>query len=211
MPGDILNSDAQSWKETLEHEFTLREHSRVFVASQSVQEALNEAVYSLYGLSEQDIVLIRDTVEHTIHPYLTRRVTRTTQRPSAKRLVDYARRVCSQLNGILAYAGQNLSATVCTFPNEAQLCACRFVMGPLHEGGSVEEVHLEGIEPVVSNMSNALRASVADSLYIQRDLRVYDEDGFWIIKPSEDSLWTEASALNDADLVVSEHLETARR
>ena len=211
MPGDILTPNAESWVEALEHELILREHSRLLPMDHSVQQALDRAVYSLYELSEQDIVLIRDTVQHTIDPYLTTTHTRAIRRPSAKQLYDYARRMCSQINAILEYAGERVTATICTFPDETQLRACRFAMRPLQEEAEIEEIRLEGIEPVVQGMSNTLRASVADNLYIQRDLRIYDEDGFWIIKPSEDRLWTEAAALNDADLVVSEHLETARR
>ena len=211
MPVDILTPDAQSWEEALEHERTLREHFRWFTVDHAAQRALDRAVYSLYGLSEQDVVLVRDTVQHTIDPYLAGRPTATIRRPSPRLLNDYARRICSQLNGILEYADQKLAATICSFPDETQLCACRFTLCSLQEEARIEEVHFEGIEPIIANMSDALRASVADNLYVQRDLRIYDEEGFWIIKPSEDRLWTEAAALNDADLVVGEHLENSRQ
>ena len=72
---------------------------------------------------------------------------------------------------------------------------------------STDEVHFDGIEDILSEMAIHLQAEVADNLYVQRDLRVYDTDGFWVIKPAEARLWSQAAALNDADLIVHEHLE----
>jgi len=66
---------------------------------------------------------------------------------------------------------------------------------------------ITGIQDILGQISEHLRAKVADHLYVHRDLRVYDSATFWIIKPSESRLWSEAAALNDADAVVREHME----
>ena len=211
MPEDILDPDSPSWGEAMERERNLREGPHWPVDAHRVEQALDQAVYSLYGLSEQNIVLIRDTVQYTIDPYLKRSRSTSMRRPSAEQLRAYASRICSQLNGILRFTDQSLSATVFAFSDETPLCACQFRMRPAGDEATVVETHDEGIEPVLAGMSDHLRGSVADNLYVQRDLRVYDAEGFWIIKPSDQRLWTEAAALNDADLVVEEHLEAARR
>ena len=209
MPEDILTPDSQSWIEPMKHERRLRTHAGLL--ADSSKNSLDQAIYALYHLSEQDTLLIQDTVQHTIEPYLMRRLATSVNRPSASQLGAYARRICSQLNGVLEYVGRKLSATICSFPEEIQLSACQFSMRSLGEKAEIEEIQLEGLDPVLAHMPTELRANVADNLYVQRDLRVYDEEGFWIIKPSEERLWTESAALNDADLVIREHLESARR
>ena len=66
---------------------------------------------------------------------------------------------------------------------------------------------LNQADDLIDQLSKDLRAQLADNLYVQRDLRVYDRDSFWIIKPAERRLWSETAALNDADAVLCEHME----
>ena len=69
--------------------------------------------------------------------------------------------------------------------------------------------YLSGLEEALAMLSPALRMGILDHLSIQRNLRVYDGQSFWIIKPSEKRLWSETAALNDADAVVREHMEAS--
>ena len=168
---------------------------------------MDRGIYSLYGFSEQETILIQDTLQHAIDPYLKRSNEFNMPRPSVDQLRLYARRVCSQLNGMLRHVDQELTATLCIFPNDTPLRACHFRMRRSVGEASINEVHFDGIEDVLGRMATHLQMDVANNLYVQRDLRVYDTDGFWIIKPAEARLWSQAAALNDADLIVQEHLE----
>ena len=209
MPPGIIELNSESWNGVIELEQYLREisHSALAEDTSSVEEELDRGIYSLYGFSEQETTLLQDTLEHTILPYLNRNRKLVSYQPSTDQLRSYARRICSQLNGVLRNVDQELTATVCILPNHTPLRACQFRLRRLVGETPTEEVQIEGIEDIIEKMAIHLRAEVADNLYIQRDLRVYDADGFWIIKPAEARLWSEAAALNDADLVVQEHLE----
>ena len=209
MPSGILDPNSTPWTEVIEIERHLRGASDSVLAgdTRAFEEELDRVIYSLYGFSEQDTILIHDTLQHTVDPYLKRNSGLDSPHPSIDQLRSYARRICSQLNGVLRHVSEELTATLCIFPNNTPLRACQFRMRPPSEDTSNNEVHVEGIEDVLGKMATHLQADVADNLYVQRDLRVYDSDGFWIIKPSEARLWSQAAALNDADLVVHEHLE----
>ena len=209
MPSDILEPDSTPWIEVIELERNMREGSDSVLTldSRAAEEDLDRAIYSLYGFSDQETVLIQDTLRHTIGPYLKRSNIFNMPLPSIDQLRLYAIRVCSQLNGMLRHIDQELAATVCIFPNDTPLRACHFQMRRLVGEASTDEVHVSGIEDVLGRMATHLQTEVADNLYVQRDLRVYDTDGFWIIKPAEARLWSQAAALNDADLIVQEHLE----
>ena len=209
MPSEILDSNSTPWNEVSELERHLREVSNSVLVgdSRAVEEELERGVYSLYGFSEQEAILIQDTLRHTIDPYLMRNKELNVPLPSLDQLRLYVRRVCSQLNGMLRHVNQELTATLCIFPNHSPLRACHFRMRRLVGEVSTDEVHVEGIEEILGRMATHLQMEVADNLYVQRDLRVYDTDGIWIIKPAEARLWSQAAALNDADLIVQEHLE----
>ena len=209
IPSEILEPHSTPWIEVVALERHLRERGPSVSAEdgEGVEEELDRRIHSLYGFSEQESILIQDTLRHAIDPYLKRSKEFNMARPSVEQLRLYARRVCSQLNGMLRHLEQEMTATLCLPPSEAPLRACYFRMRQPVGETSVAEVRLDDIEDIFTSMADNLQREVANNLYVQRDLRVYDTDGFWIIKAAEARLWSQAAALNDADLIVQEHLE----
>ena len=205
MPRHILDLDNAAWAEALALEHELSQMDNGGVDALKHQRSLDQAVYGLYDLSDQDIVQIRDTVLYTIDRFLSKNHAAELELASEQLLSDYARRVCTQLNDILRFAGHEVSATICEFPIGTPLQACRFTTRPA-TGQTVARIPLPNVDALLAEISENLRHEVAVNLFIQQDLRVYDESGFWIIKSAEDRLWTEAAALSDADLIVAEHL-----
>ena len=206
MPRDVLSPDTPAWTEALRIEQMLSQTHGQNVDTLHTEQELNEAVSGLYGLSRQDVIQIRDTVRYTIDPFLTRTQSTQVEPPNRLLLDDYAMRVCAQLNDILGHAGTAISAIICNFSDGTPLQACRFTMGPTTGEPSVHHTLLQDSDALLDQISVDLKYEVADNLYIQRDLRVYDGTNLWVIKPSEDRLWSEAAALSDADLIVAEHL-----
>ena len=210
IPDEILKPNYTPWKKVVDLEQHLRGGCASILArdSKTMEEELNLAIFLLYGFSEQETVLVQDTLRYTIDAYLDRK-TSAFNMPlsSVEQLRLYAERVSSQLNGMLKHIDQELKATLCIFPNDTPLRACHFQIRQLVGHPSIDTVHVGGIEDVLGQMAKDLQTEVADNLYVQRDLRVYDTDGFWIIKSAEARLWSQAAALNDADMIVQEHLE----
>ena len=165
----------------------------------------------MYELSEQEKVLIKDTVQYTINPHIDKseRESAASSNLAVQQLESYASQVANQLNGILRYAGQFLSAVVCVLPDNSPLAACRFVLTYREEEVAIQKIQYPDLTDLLSAMSDDLSRQVADNLFLHRDLRVYDSEGFWIFKPAERRLWSEASALNDADAVFLEHLRSS--
>ena len=210
MPSDILVSDSVLWKEVDRLERSIVNFHSDRNATAELEESLNKAVLRLYSLSDQDSLQIRETARYSIASLLSRSSASAIEPPTSSLLSDYSRRVCMQLNDVLRYAETQVSATVFVFPASTPLRACRFALGPVTRETSVEEIELPGVEELLAQISGHLRDQIADNLFIQRDLRVYDGATLWIIKPLEDRLWTESAALHDADSIVGEHLGQGR-
>ena len=206
MPMHILEQDNAAWEEVLGIEEELSQMDSEHLGAVEHQRALDQAVYGLYELSDQDIVQIRDTALYTIDRFLSRNRAGRREPASEQLLSDYARRICTQLNDILRFAGYEVSAIICDFPTDAPLQACRFTTRRATGQTTVSRIPLPDEDALLAQISESLRHDVSVNLSIRQDLRVYDEGGFWIIKPAENRLWTEAAALSDADLIVAEHL-----
>jgi hypothetical protein len=208
-----------AWDQLLEVETSLsgiRSSSRnrpldSWMASEA-EGQLEEAVFRMYGLSDQEIALVRDTIKYSIEPYLNRHRTKSwdsTPRASQFALESYGRRVCDQLNEILRYGDQELRATVVD-SQESRVQACRFVLTK-RTGSAATVEYISGIaSDYTDKLRHLLQDKLAEHLYVQRELRVYVDDGFWVIKPSEARFWSQVAALNDADIVLREHMDVGR-
>jgi type I restriction-modification system DNA methylase subunit len=217
LPDSILNHDTDLlWTKILQREQWLRENWQPNLSSKSLkrtiaheQNLLEQDIFQLYDLSEQEILLVVDTIQFSIKPILSKdlRVANAHARASIDDLRSYARRMCSQLNGILHYSGQELTATIIQFNQPCPLRVCRFTQKNRGNSEMITVEHLQDIDGVINQMAKELQTEVTDHMYIQRSLRVYKDDGFWIIKGVQKHLWSETAALNDADAVVREYME----
>ena len=220
LPPTILNRDANgTWAAMLDREGWLRTHwkhasgTSIGDVVHRTKRELDDHISRLYGLSDQETVLMADTLRYTVTPFLqgnVHRVTTMLERPTSEALHGYAARLCHQINGILKQAGMQLDATV-ILGEQLGLNACRFNWRQEGDDSRISVMNAEGVRDVLNQMSIDLRATVADRLYVQQDLRVYDDQAFWVIKPSQARLWTETSALNDADAVLREHMDWPTR
>ncbi len=218
LPKSILNEDA-AWTEVLQLEQWLRENwqpepspsltDEIF----GVEYRLDQAVFRLYELSEQEKILVEDTLQYNLTPLIYRKQNLDTldafSEPTPDDLAAYAERMCLQLDGILRYNNFRLIPKVYIFQEASPLCICQFTQKEGIERGVINRVNIHGLEKALSLLSPALRMEISDHLSIQRNLRIYDGQSFWIIKPSEKRLWSETAALIDADAVVREHMEAS--
>jgi len=214
LPQSIEDEDDVRWTSILDKEHWLRDNWQLGATVPDViqaEDAINQDVYNLYGLSKQEVILVEDTIRYTIMPLLQRRGNKPFQavfEPDRDLLASYAHRVCLQLNDLFNHQDLELSATIFT-PENSPVKACRFTTRKRSDTPLVTESEIGGIHNILGLISEHLCARVADHLYVHRDLRVYDGDVIWIIKQSESRLWSEAAALNDADSIVREHMEHA--
>lgn len=215
LPVSIKEGLGTTWNRVLDLEDWLRNNwvpnaiGRLADNIKQAEEALDHEIFNLYELTDQEIILIKDTITYTIEPFLLKKAVKSIlaiQEPTSQKLIDYAKRVCLQLNDILYHGDLQLTATVFNV-QKAPLRACRFTLRRRSDATMVAESQIAGIQDLLGQISEHLRSKIADHLYVQRNLRVYDSKTFWIIKPSESRLWSEAAALNDADAIVREHME----
>ena len=216
LPPTILERDADGdWAAILERERWLRTHwkrdSDITGHGEVhlMRRDIDDHIARLYELSDQEQTLMADTLMYTITPFLRGNVHRATAMlatPTSEQLRDYSFRLCEQINGILKQAGIRLDATAIV-GRQLGLNACRFSWRRGSDDTQVSLLNAESVRDILDQMSTDLRATVAERIYVQQDLRVYDDQAFWVIKPSQARLWSETAALNDADAVLREHMD----
>lgn len=180
--------------------------------------ALDHAVCELYGLDRDEAILAADGVQRACTLLFEGRRHRIglTKRPSEDDLTAYAGEVVRTVNAYLRARGKrHLEATIYSRHVDAGnaadgvpgVDAVRFTMMPGTPSGA-PRVHL-GSEAEIERLGALLRgqvnADVPPYLNERRQLRIYDDDALFILKPSEVRYWTRTTGLNDGDVVLADH------
>jgi len=180
--------------------------------------ALDYAVCELYGLERDEAILASDSVQRARALLFEGQMERITlvSRPSADDLSAYASEVVRTVNAYLRARGKrHLEAVI--YPRHIaagnaidgtpSMDAIRFVMVAGAPSG-VPCVH-QGSDEEIARLATLFRGQVNSDVppYLneRRQLRIYDENALFILKPSEVRHWTRAAGLNDGDAILADH------
>lgn len=181
-------------------------------------EALDQAIYDLYGLDRDEAMLAGESVARARMLLFEGRVQRMAfvKTPTPDALSAYAGEVVHTVNAYLRARGKrHLEAII--YPmrivqgNLADdipgITAVRFAMvagaptdvAITHQGGAAE------IERLATLLRGQVNTETPPYLNERRQLRIYNENELFILKPSEIRYWTRAAGFNDADVILADH------
>ncbi|WP_201766137.1 hypothetical protein [Verminephrobacter aporrectodeae] len=180
--------------------------------------ALDHAVCDLYGLDRDEEVVASDGVQRARSLLFEGRGERMTlvKRPSSEDLTAYAGEVVRTVNAYLRARGKrHLEAVI--YPRHIAVGnavdgtpgvdAVRFSMvagapadAPcVHRGSDAEMNRLSAL------FRGQVSSEVPPYLNERRQLRIYDDNTLFILKPSEVRYWTRTTGLNDGDAILADH------
>jgi hypothetical protein len=169
-------------------------------------EALDQAVFDLYGLDDDDRIVVRDGLFKASwewRPGLLRSV-----EPAAARIdvAAYAQIFVNLMDRWLAARRRRrMRAEVFDLPGAAAMRVVRFVLESAPGPSIVEVVEPRGdLMDVLTRIGQRLKVPLATSVTGQRELRVHGHDEVVVIKPAARRHWLESIALEDADAVIAE-------
>ncbi|WP_321897212.1 HsdM family class I SAM-dependent methyltransferase [Burkholderia cepacia] len=168
--------------------------------------ALDEAVFDLYELNEDDRVVVRDGLVRASWQWESGRESSVAPAESRAEVVDYARTFLGVMDGWFSVRKKrHMRAEVIDLPGSSALRVVRFVLEEGAGQASVGLVSPKGeLRDVISRIGNSLKAKIATALTVQRELRVHGRNEVVIIKPAARRYWMGIAALEDADAVVAE-------
>lgn len=186
--------------------------------SQEALETLDRAVFDLYELERDEIVVARESVVRARMLLLEGRAQRLkfVSPPDVEDLSAYAGEVIRVVNAFLRAKGtRHLEGVV--YPR-------RIVKGSVADGipgisavkflivaGAVPDepiIHV-GVVAEMDNIGALLRGQkngdVPPYLNERRQLRIYGDNELLVLKPSEVRYWMRTTGLNDADIILADH------
>ncbi|MGI0493491.1 HsdM family class I SAM-dependent methyltransferase [Alkalinema pantanalense CENA528] len=176
-----------------------------------LKRELDDAVFSLYGLDETEQTLVKDGITITIDLYMKREESTALRRPKISELELYATDLISVIQPFLQTLRERaLVADVIEVSNSPlQVVKFSFVPVPGREP-VVQTTQVQELKAVLNRIAEQLPQQIADRIFTRRDLRIYSGQDIYIVKPAQKRYWSRSAGLNDADLILSEHLRVNR-
>jgi hypothetical protein len=181
-------------------------------------DALDQAVFELYGLERDETVVARESVVRARMLLVEARAQRLAfvKAPDAEVLFAYAGELVRVVNAYLRARGKRHL--------EAVIYPCRLTSGNVTDGvpgiTAVKFVMVTGVPPdkpsvrvgarsEIEHLSKVIHGQVNKDVppYLneRRQLRIYGEKELFVLKPSEVRYWSRTAGLNDADVILADH------
>lgn len=169
-------------------------------------QALDTAVFELYGIDDIDQVIVRDGLTRASWQWSEGRDASADPATVRGDMAAYTTTFADGLDAWLQAANaRHLRGEIFDLPIASPLRVVRFVLGKGRRQPTIEVVQPNGgLRDVLDRIGRRLHVRIGSALVGERELRVHGEDEVVIIKPAARRFWMRSVALEDADAVVSE-------
>jgi hypothetical protein len=174
---------------------------------QNLKHQLNEAVFELYGLGKTEQLLVEDGVNITINLRMEREESIALTKPSLDELKSYSLQLVGVIQPFLQTLRQRVLLADVIEVNQSPLQVVKFSFLPAPGREHIVRItQVQDLKEVLSRIAEQLPQQIADRIFTRRDLRIYSGQDIYIVKPAQKRYWSRSAGLNDADLILSEHL-----
>ena len=213
-PNDLLRFPVPSFSQENEHIRSILELETTLRLSQdqmvrdNAKARLDSAVFDLYNLSEIERVLVEDTINFTIALRMRGEASRVSERPRLAELEIY----CQQFIQVLQPYFQTLQEVTINAEifeaKKAPLQVIKFNLAPIaYNALPIRVTQGQVLEEVLERIALQLPTKLADTVYTRRNLRIYTQNAFFIVKPSQRRQWSRRAAVEDVDAIIAEQLK----
>ena len=171
------------------------------------QKILNKKIAELYALTENDLCLIDDAIEYTLDYFWRKENSAAVKKVSEGMLNSYMDIYCSILNEAFGRREEKFTAQI--YKGACPLIAMRVSLDSRKEDRGVKEAPYK-LQESLNKVDSILLEKRGGSVYIRRDIRVYDGKDIYIVKRNQQRFWTKSVAMSDADETYGDIMRTWR-
>lgn len=184
-------------------------HSPSKSVEKDLKKQLDKAVFDLYGLNDDERILVEDTTQITIDLYMNREKSAALKKPKATELEAYTLSFMSVIEPFFdTLKERSIAADIFDIAN-TPLQVIKFSIVP-YPGREqiVQTIQAEDLITVLQSIAKQLPSKLADRVFTRRNLKVYVGENIYIIKPRQLRYWSRSAGLNDANDIISEQFKT---
>lgn len=168
-------------------------------------KSLDKAVFALYGLDATERMLVEDMLEFTIDLQRNHERSQALDPATTSDCCGYAQHLIGVIQPFLETRKQrSLQADVIDVDGPVRVVRFQFADRAANDRPAVVTRKVPNLEAVLARIAENLDQEISIGLYTRRHLRVYADDSFYVVKPSQRRFWSRAAGLNDGDSVLGD-------
>ena len=172
------------------------------------RDGLIQSIARAYGLDNTEQVLVSDAVTYTLDYFRLRNASDSLRPTDTGMLRRYARTLCRSLKR--SFGGETKAGFPATlYTGDMPMIVLAVGLGATTGTHKVEVRRASGeLSDALNRMDRLLLEKGDSGVFVRRDVHVYDNDRLYLAKRNQPRLWTESSAVRDADEIYAEVMMT---
>jgi type I restriction-modification system DNA methylase subunit len=185
----------------------IRNDGLLFESNDEIQNQLNNAIFDFLEINEKEKIIIKDLIDYPLSLFFKGKDSIALKPIASKKpeTFSYAEMLCNEINGFLKSGDFKVNAKVyLVSPNTPlSMVVLKFV--------SISEIALPklinstgGFEENLTKINNYTLQEYSQNIYVRKQVRYYEGDTIFIIKPNQKRFWTRSQGIEDAASVINE-------
>lgn len=170
-----------------------------------IEKNINNLVFNLYDFTANERILIDDFLNLTINLLFNGHKSIALKSLTISENKEYAITITKELNNYLSSEKYNINSSVFEIKKGVPLNIVKLTFEKRKKEISSFGTLL--YDEYIKAINNYTLSSLAKNIYIQKQIKYFDGDNIFIIKPNQKRFWSRSIAINDANELVSDILK----
>ncbi len=209
-PGDIkglpqFSEKSQTKLSNILDEIIQNQNRILPVQIQELEDKVNAIIYKSLNLTTKEVILIDDFYKYSLSLFFEGETSPSLLPISSENpeTFGYINVVCNELNNFISNENTAVNARIFKSLHFSPLCICVLTFENLKRNIEVIDSDREFSE-VLKRINEFTLQEYAQNIYVKKQIRFYDNDRIYIIKPNQRRFWTHSQGFEDADSILTE-------
>lgn len=168
---------------------------------------IEQFIFELYRLTDYEIKLIEDAIDYIFDYFNAKGKSDALSLPQKNDFKTYSEIICQVLRSSL---DKTSKFTCTTYSSHTPLAVARINLLEDSNKSTLPLAVDDELNISLKGLDDLLLDQRAESVYVKRNVRVYNKNEVYIIKPNQRRYWTYSAACRDADEIFSDIMKAWR-
>ena len=205
-PFNILKDDAKErivmWFDELYQLSSAIPHDQIQISQ--LEESIEKEFESAFDLTERDVIYLHETLDCNLDLFQNKLSAVGYRRVLDDESLSYGSTLKKSLDSLLRHVEMPVKVTIFNPDYNDPLQMVLLYLDVDDSGICVGE--LSQYRTALKKINNYLLSQHSDSVYLKKNLKYYDDNMVYIIKPNQKRFWSNMQAYEDAAAIVSDIL-----
>jgi hypothetical protein len=169
------------------------------------EKEINSAIQKLFNISKREQILIDDFNKYTLGLIFDGHKSLALKSITLEETKSYAKTLCMEINQFLTKNEMLLNASVYDIKKYHPLNILKLTFSNTPK--DIEIFDIKMYENYLDEINKYSISSLSKNIYIQKQIKYFNNNTVYIIKPNQKRFWNRSTALNDAKELISEILK----